>query len=238
VAGGSATGDGPVHAVLWSQGVITDLGTLDGFGQSAANSINDAGQVVGYSDDAETGNSHAALWQNGAVIDLGTLGGSFSQAYDINGSGQVVGVSRTASEDSHAFLWQNGVMTDLGTLGGSTSQAQGINADGDVVGWSEAADGITHAVRWTQGAIIDLGPFDGGQGFATAINAQDLTVGFEGGSRSVSAGPAIFDRRKPTLLPTLGGPGGEADDVNDAGQVVGASATSANNPHAVLWLPK
>lgn len=238
VVGASVSGDGLSHAVLWSQGVVTDLGTLDGFGQSGANSINEVGQVVGYSDDAETGNSHAALWQNGAVVDLGTLGGAFSQAYDINGSGQVVGDTRVASEDWHAFLWQDGVMTDLGTLGGSASHAQGINDDGDVVGWSEAADGLTHAVQWTQGAIIDLGPFDGGQGFATAINIQDLKVGFLGGSRSVPAGPAIFDRRKPTPLPTLGGPGSSADDVNDAGQVAGSSAMSTNNPHAVLWVPK
>jgi probable HAF family extracellular repeat protein len=214
---------------------VTDLGTLDGFGQSGANSINDGGQVVGYSDDAETGNSHAALWRNGAVTDLGTLGGAYSQAYDINGSGQVVGDSRVASEDWHAFLWQNDVMTDLGTLGGTNSHAQGINAAGDIVGWSEAADGITHAVQWTRGAIIDLGPFDGGQGFAAAINAQDLTVGFLTGARQ---GPAIFDRRKPTLLPTLGGSGGDAADVNDAGQVVGSSGTSTNDPHAVLWVPK
>ncbi|MEO7476592.1 MAG: HAF repeat-containing protein, partial [Gemmatimonadales bacterium] len=87
----------------------------------------------------------------------------------------------------------------------------------------------------TGGAIIDLGPFDGGQGFATAINAQDLRVGFLTGARQ---GPAIFDRRKPKLLPTLGGPGGEADDVNDAGEVVGSSATSTNDQHAVLWNPK
>jgi hypothetical protein len=33
----SASGDGPFHAVLWSQGVMTDFGTLDGFGQSGAN---------------------------------------------------------------------------------------------------------------------------------------------------------------------------------------------------------
>jgi probable HAF family extracellular repeat protein len=235
VVGGSASGDGPFHAVLWSQGAITDLGTLDGFGQSGANSINDVGQVVGYSDDAETGNSHAALWQNGTVTDLGTLGGALSQANDINGSGQVVGDARVASEDWHAFLWQNGVMTDLGTLGGTASHAQGINDDGDVVGWSEDANGVTHAVQWTHGAIIDLGPFDGGQGSATAINIHDLKVGLLSGFPN---GPVIFERRKPTPLPTLGGPGGEADDVNDAGQVAGASATSANNPHAVLWVPK
>jgi probable HAF family extracellular repeat protein len=238
VVGTSATGDGPFHAVLWSQGALTDLGTLGGFGQSGANSINDVGQVVGYSDDPATGNSHAVLWQNGAATDLGTLGGAFSQAYDINRAGQVAGDSRVASEDWHAFRWRNGVMTDLGTLGGSASHAQGINDDGDIVGWSEDANGLSHAVQWTQGAIIDLGPFDGGSGFATAINIHDLTVGFVGVSRSVAGGPAIFDRRKPTLLPTLGGSGGEADDINDAGQVAGASATSTNNPHAVLWVPK
>jgi probable HAF family extracellular repeat protein len=236
VAGSSTSADAPVHAVLWSQGVMTDLGTLDNFGQSQAYSINDVRQVVGYSEDAETGNVHAALWQNGTVTDLGTLGGSFSEAFDINSSGRVIGDSRVASEDSHAFLWRNGVMTDLGTLGGANSHAQGINDAGDIVGWSEAADGITHAVQWTGGAIIDLGPFDGGQGFAAAINSQGLTVGFLTGARQ---GPAVFERRKPTLLPTLGGFGGSADDVNDAGQVVGSSAMiTTNDPRAVLWVPK
>ena len=37
------------------------------------------------------------------MIDLGTLGGSFSDAVDINGAGQV-GTSRTASGSEHAFV--------------------------------------------------------------------------------------------------------------------------------------
>jgi probable HAF family extracellular repeat protein len=238
VAGNSGTADGTVHAVLWRQGVITDLGTLDGFGSSGANSINGVGQVVGYSDDAETGQGHAALWQNGGVTDLGTLGGAFSQAYDINDAGQVVGSSRVSAEDDmtiHAFLWQNGVMTDLGTLGGRVSQAQGINADGDVVGYSETADGETHAVEWSQGAIIDLGAFDRKQGVAMAINTEDLKVGFQIGG---DAGPVTWQRRKATLLPTLGSFGGDADDVNDAGLIAGSSGTSTNDIHAALWVPK
>jgi uncharacterized membrane protein len=84
-----------------------------------------------------------------------------------------------------------------------------------------------------RGGIV--GPYDGDQGFAMAINGQDLKVGFTSGRRS---GAAIFERRKATLLPTLGGPGGEADDVNDAGQIAGSSNTSANLSHAVLWVPK
>jgi probable HAF family extracellular repeat protein len=136
----------------------------------------------------------------------------------------------------HAFLWQNGMMADLGTLGGRTSHAQGINADGDVVGWSETADEVTHAVLWKEGEIIDLGPFDGDQGFVLAINVEDQKVGFLTGARS---GPAIWEKRKAVLLPTLGGPGGSADDINDAGLVAGSSGTSTRDEiHAALWVPK
>ncbi len=238
VVGESGTAEGTSHAFLWHQGVMTDLGTLDGFGSSAANSINGVGQVVGYTSTAATGENHAFFWQNGVMTDLGTLGGPWSVAYDINDAGQVVGESRVSAEDDmvvHAFLWQNGVMTDLGTLGGRLSHAQGLNADGDVVGWSETVNGVTHAVQWTQGVIIDLGPMDTNQGFATAINIEDLKVGFLTGAQS---GPAIWERRRAMLLPTLGGVGGSADDINDAGLIAGSSGISTGDIHATLWVPK
>ena len=73
---------------------VTDLGTLPGGSASAAYSINNSGQVVGYS--TTSGNNHAFLYSGGTMNDLGTLpGGDGSSANSINNSGQVVGSSLT-----------------------------------------------------------------------------------------------------------------------------------------------
>ena len=88
--------------------------------------INDAGQVVGYSETAN-GQIHAFITgpDGAGMTDLGTLGGDFSIAYGINDAGQVVGESTTDNGQIHAFITgPDGVgMTDLGTLGGSYSSA-------------------------------------------------------------------------------------------------------------------
>jgi len=69
------------------------------------------------------------------VTDLGTLGGSSSQAYGINDTGQVVGKADTTNGFSHAFLWVQGTMNDLGTVDGySYSSAYKINNVGQVIG--------------------------------------------------------------------------------------------------------
>ena len=61
VVGNSRTASGSIHAFLWQNGKMRDLGTLPGGGNSLAFGTNDLGQVVGYSRTA-SGRDHAVLW--------------------------------------------------------------------------------------------------------------------------------------------------------------------------------
>jgi uncharacterized membrane protein len=78
--------------------ILKDLGTLGGYPTSGT-SVNDSGQVAGYS-----GAEHAFLSGpgGGALKDLGTLpGGTFSQGFGVNASGQVAGFANPTAISSN-----------------------------------------------------------------------------------------------------------------------------------------
>jgi probable HAF family extracellular repeat protein len=146
------------HAVLWERdGSVTDLGNLGGTSLNIGLSINNLGQVVGFSSLTDQGSpfngTHAFLWtrESGKMRDLGTLPGDVvAGGQGINDRGQVVGPSFDADGNPRGFLWQNGVMSDLNTLisGGSPLfllDAGAINNRGEIVGFGATEAGDVHA---------------------------------------------------------------------------------------------
>ncbi len=245
VIGESTTADGVSHTFIWQNGIMTDVGTLDGK-SSIPYDINDQRQIVGESmtncrvnvDGVEVCDHHAFVWQDGVMTDLGTLGGRVSVARAINEQGRVVGTSA-----NHAFVWQDGVITDLGTLPGHiSSDANGVNNQGQIVGWSFGNQGYdcdegscyAHAILWENGTMTDLGTLGGDDSIANGINDQRQVIGW---SRNLDYDIHAFVWQNGTMtdLGTLGHYYSEAYAINDHGQVVGSSGTDAGGNHAVLW---
>ena len=128
---------------------LIDLGTLGG-NRSWANSVNDAGQVVGGSVTA-TGEVHPFSWtQAGGMVDLcGSASGSSSDAYAVNGGGQVVGACYLASGAYRAFLWSSAAgPIDLPGLGLGNGVAYDVSDNGKIVGTSFNAFNQPRATLW------------------------------------------------------------------------------------------
>jgi probable HAF family extracellular repeat protein len=77
----------------------------------------------------------ATVWSNGTFINLGAPPGStFSGAFGINDSGQLVGLSYNGSGPDYATEWSGGSVINLNPPGSTFSGAFGINDAGQVVG--------------------------------------------------------------------------------------------------------
>jgi probable HAF family extracellular repeat protein len=122
---------------------------------------------------------------NSATDDLGTFGGTDSQAYSINSSGQVVGSATTPGETgNHAFRTAANSPIDpatdeLGTLGSAFSVASGVNDLGQTVGKSQTDDGY-HAFRTAPNSLINPATDDLGipGSVAQGINNAGQVVGY------------------------------------------------------------
>ena len=158
MSGSTITQD--IYPVIWQNGQITTtIPFLPGDVDAQANSINDAGQVVGSSGDCSDIDIHSWIWKNSQVTDLGSLGGvDYTFAASINNYAQVTGGSDLAGDEyTHAFLWQNGVMTDLGTLPGDVySEGYWINNVGQIVGQSCDEFYNCRAFLWQNNKMYDL----------------------------------------------------------------------------------
>ncbi len=203
-------GDTPltVHAFIWENGKMMDLGTLGG-SCAFAFALNNNGQVVGQANIAGDDESHPFIWQQEKMKDLGGLGGTYGYATWLNEFGEVVGAATNEGDQAlFAFEWKNGAITNLGTLPGNVcSVSDAINTSGKVVGGSgisisayfpACTDLVEHAFLWDSRRMIDLNSF--------VPDSSDLTLN-----------EAVF--------------------INDSGEITGFGTLPNGDQHVFVLVP-
>ncbi len=240
VVGESRVGFGqPLHAFVWQDdpmgGTMTDLGSSAGItAGSIAYDIDNSNMVVGQAVFTGFSDRHGSLWNNTTAIDLGTLGTTWSEAYGVNSSGQIVGEFRKVS-NSRGFIWESGVMTELGTLSNSTTRAWDINDSGLIVGESRVLSATAFSAQDSSPATLtNLGTL-GGSSIARGVNNLNQIVGYS----QVSGVNHAFIYESG-LIRDIGSElenESRAYDVNESAEIVGFAEVGGID-HAFLWRPE
>jgi probable HAF family extracellular repeat protein len=255
IVGDAQNSAGRTAATYWYYNVASGVATA-GVALSTANDMqstaygaNESEQIVGgsYSNTqvtiggVTTYPSRPVRWTTSGEVGtlLGSLGGSYSQASAINTLGEIVGQSTTADGQMHPFIWSpNATLTDLGFVAGVDIQVQDRNAAGTIVGSVRSTPStLQTAFVWRSiggfETLPDLGPPPAGDGivsYATAVNDAGVIVGFVNtasfGVRAVRwnlvAGRYVVEN--------LGlGTGSQANDINNAGEIVGTHRAIRSN---------
>lgn len=206
---------------------VIQLGSLGGTSfVSGDMTINDRVWVDSASNLPGDQSHHAFVWINGVMTDLGTLGGPNTNVGQMNDRGDVTvggadtGIPDPLGEDwcgfgTHqiclSFIWHNGARTLIPTLGGNNGDVADIDSSGQLV------------LGFAEIPVHD----------PSCISPQVL--GFEA---------FLWNRQTNVIqvLPPLAGDSiTAAFDMNDKGQVAGASGicgiglAPSSAIHAVVW---
>ena len=250
VAGtGSVTPGGPPHALLYSRGVVTDLGTLPGATATVVTDINRKGQVVGYAGEetepfsGQFTSVHGFVYTNGSLQDLGTLpGGNYVFTKAINDDGTVIGQALTADDTcAQAYFYRNGVMSPIGTCA-TTQGAFFINKRGNIVGLTPRnSNGRQQGFFSKDGtSVVTMNCLDNlpcsGRSYTEPadLNDKGQVTGFARDSAGVRH-PYLYQNGVMKDLGSLGGNGGGGYAINASGAVTGYSLPAAGADRAFLY---
>ncbi|MBV9774296.1 MAG: hypothetical protein JO040_10125 [Gemmatimonadetes bacterium] len=231
---------------------LTYLGTLPGAEQSRATSINELGQVVGYTAGASGNVQRAFFWESGRMTALtfpDTLGMVYSaDAVAVNEAGQVAGTLYT-STGYYVYLWRSGAST-LARISALISPYQGsgvaraLNDRGEIVG-SWRADFCTRNCPGG-GFVVRGGQAVGLSNYgklriepAGINNAGQIAGTLYTGGAGTESGQAFFlesERAPLTLLPTSQVASG-AGGIDEQGRVVGTDLVLSGTVRPFFWSP-
>jgi uncharacterized membrane protein len=249
------------HAVVWQNGVQTDLGTIPGGNNSQTVGISANGLITGSSEsnviDPYSGlpENVAVLWADNKLIVLGPLPhGTESTGLAVNSRGLVAGFSNNDIPDpfslagfttqTRAVLWHNGMLQDLGTLGGPDALVFGMTETGQVYGQSYTTSTPKPATGapkldpffWENGKMWDLGTLGGNVGVAYFANNSGQVTGDSNLAGDQTQHAFIWDKRRglKDLGILTGGTFSIANWINESGEVVGAG-DDAVTVNGILW---
>jgi|ERR1700733_10142529 probable HAF family extracellular repeat protein len=245
VAGAAYAHDQQLHAVIFREGMVRDLGVLPSANASVASGINGYDEVTGYLQFSTLGTpagtyTHAFLYSTGEMKDIGTLpGDNASLGNAINDAGQITG----SSSSINGFLYSAGTMTNLtASYGdGASSNGQGINSAGQVAGWAYLPGGLArNAAVFSDGSVtlLNLGISPSEPTQAYGMNDSDQVTGWlyhaDDGAHAF-----LYSNNTMTDLGTL--PGTQyswGNSINASGQIVGDSqGVSPNSNFGFLYTP-
>lgn len=232
VAGHAATADQVEYAIVAGQNFMSPLGSLGN--NDEANGINNLGTVVGV---ATVNNHHVPTRWTSATPEALTLPAEAvdATADAVNDSGQVAGNAVLNTGESRGYLWSANTTSFIPTFGGPNSTAYSINQAGMVVGVADTANLDPYAYEpsyqhiaflYWNGTFGPLGNLGGINSTAAAINNHAQVVGSTGdnqaGLHAFLWDPATGMKDLNLMIPANSGWVLEAaQDINDAGQIVG-----------------
>lgn len=232
---------------------VVDLGTLPGYSQSVAMSINNKGEIVGTVRNSVL-DQQAVLWTNGVTTVLPSLTGyPFSYPVKINDTGKLAGNVFKIQNGGAIFrpvVWEQGNIVELPrpVLHPAFSHAMAIaynmNQSGEVVGFvprTLRTDGPAGEVGWFAPVLPALWFGGGVQVLSTHINPPfsqpSYGIGMAINNQGQIAGAAIEDQSggRSSLVTWLAGSRGVlarevipwVGEMNDRGEIAGGYWTGS-----------
>ena len=189
-----------------------------------------------------------AVASDGTGMDLGTLGGEQGTATDINGGGEVVGITVTADGAVHAFLSRGGTMIDLGVSRWAVAlndagQVLVANQDPSPAGWQPSlwTDGTARELTSDRGPCIRPPTWTSRGRVVGEVKAAPRLYTWPTDDNSGSTATAvpigvIWENGRVTLLETADAMISRPVRIDEDGAVLGQGRVKGSyQDHILLW---